>query len=88
MKYFFRVIFLYTVFLFEIMILMSCTHEDIRPVFTNKYVQKDYDYHCLDGTKTFTQIIICYQAQDEAEKVQNKVTNELILKDIKDDNSK
>lgn len=88
MKYFFRVIFLYTVFLFEIMILMSCTHKDIRPVYTNKYVQKDYDYNCLDGTKTFTQIIICYQTQDEAEKVQNKVTNELILKDTKDDNSK
>lgn len=84
MKYFFRVIFLYTLFLFEIMILMSCTHTEIKPIYTNKYTQQDYDYNCLTGDKTFTQIIICYQTQDNAEKAQNKVTNELILKDQKD----
>lgn len=88
MKYFFRVIFLYVLMIFEVLVLVGCTPERITNIYTNKYIQKDYDYNCLDGTKTFTQIIICYQAQDKAEKVQNKVTNDLILKDQKDDNSK
>lgn len=88
MKYFFRVIFLYVLFVFEMLILTSCANTEIKPIYINKYVQKDYDYNCLDGTKTFTQIIICYQTQDNAEKAQNKVTNDLILKDQKDDNSK
>ena len=88
MKYFFRVIFLYTLFVFEILTLMSCTYTEVRPIYINEYVQKDYDYHCLDGTKTFTQIIVCYQTQDNAEKAQNKITNDLILQDQKDNSSK
>ena len=88
MKYFFRVIFLYTLFVFEILTLMSCTHTEVRPIYTNEYVQKDYDYHSLDGTKTYTQIIVCYQTQDNAEKAQNKITNDLILQNQKDDGSK
>lgn len=88
MKYFFRVIFLYALFVFEILILVSCAHTEVRPIYTNKYIQKNYDYNCLDGTKTFTQIIICYQAQDNAEKAQNKVTNDLILQDKDNDDSK
>lgn len=88
MKYFFRIIFLYIMFIFEVLILVGCTNTKIRPIYINKYVQKDYDYNCLDGTKTFTQIIVCYQAQDNAEKAQNKITNDLILQDQKDDSSK
>lgn len=88
MKYFFRVIFLYIISVFEVLILVGCTNTEVRPIYTNEYVQKDYDYHCLDGTKTFTQIIVCYQTQDNAEKAQNKITNDLILQDQKDDSSK
>lgn len=49
----------------------------------NSYIQTDYDYQCLDESKTFTQIITCYQLQDKAEKEQNRITNEMILQNSK-----
>ena len=58
--------------------LSGCTKQPQTTINTNQFIQEDYDYICLDGAKTFTQIIICYQAQDKAEKTQNKITNELI----------
>ena len=65
-------------FLFGMM-LSGCTTTESNTISTNNLIQTDYDYNCLDGTKTFTQIILCYQTQDKAEKSQNKITNELIL---------
>lgn len=58
----------------------GCTIQKTNVISTNKFIQTDYDYNCLDGTKTFTQIIICYQEQDASEKAQNKITNDLINK--------
>lgn len=59
--------------------LSGCTEQPQTTIInTNQFIQEDYNYMCLDGKKTFTQIIICYQAQDKAEKTQNKITNELI----------
>ena len=58
----------------------GCTMQKTNVISTNKFIQKDYDYNCLDITKTFTQIIICYQEQDASEKAQNKITNDLINK--------
>ena len=49
----------------------------------NSYIQTDYDYQCLDESKTFTQIITCYQLQDKAEKEQNRITNKMILQNSK-----
>ena len=56
----------------------GCTTQTTHVISTNKFVQTNYDYDCLDGSKSFTQIIICYQKQDAAEKAQNDITNNLI----------
>lgn len=61
-----------------ILFLTACTSNKTECISTNAFLQEDYEYMCLDGTKTFSQIIICYQAQDKAEKTQNKITNDLI----------
>lgn len=60
--------------------LMGCTIEKPNVIQTNNFIQTDYDYKCLVGDKTFSEIILCYEAQDKAEKAQNKITNELIAK--------
>lgn len=78
MKILCRILGLWIFFLFMFGMLFGCTSTEQVNVSTNNLVQTDYDYQCLDGTKTFTQIIVCYQAQDKAEKVQNKITNELL----------
>jgi len=70
------IIFLWFVFL--LLPITGCTIQKTNIISTNKFIQTDYDYNCLDGTKSFTQIIICYQKQDAAEKAQNKITNNLI----------
>lgn len=44
----------------------------------NMYYQTDYNYFCLDGDKTWSQIVVCLKAESEAEKAQNKVTNDLL----------
>lgn len=44
----------------------------------NMYYQTDYNYFCFDGDKTWSQIVVCLKAQDDAEKAQNKITNELL----------
>lgn len=67
--------------LFFLMVpVVGCTAQTTYVISTNKFIQTNYDYGCLDGDKTFTQIIICYQKQDAAEKVQNNITNELLNK--------
>ena len=59
---------------------MGCTTTKPTIIQTIEFIQTDYDYNCLTGDKTFSQIILCYQAQDKAEKAQNKITNQLIMK--------
>lgn len=60
------------------MCLCGCTVEKPIIVSTNKYIQTDYDYNCLSNDKTFSEIILCYEKQDKAEKAQNKLTNDMI----------
>lgn len=67
-------------FMLLIVPIAGCTTQTTHVISTNKFIQTNYDYGCLDGDKTFTQIIICYQKQDAAEKTQNKITNDLINK--------
>lgn len=76
MKTLCKIFLLFIFFLFIFSFLPSCKSNDI--ITTNNYIQTDYEYYCLDGNKTFTQIIMCYQAQDKAEKIQNKLTNEML----------
>lgn len=44
----------------------------------NMYYQTNYNYFCLDGDKTWSQIVVCLKAESDAEKAQNKVTNDLL----------
>ena len=59
-------------------VLGGCSATNITTVSVNEFYQTDYDYNCLEENKTFSQIIICLKTQDDAEKAQNKVTNDLI----------
>lgn len=74
-------------YIFWIMVILlalnGCTHTNPTVIQTNKFIQTDYDYNCLAGDKTFSEIIVCYQTQDKAEKAQNSITNELINKETK-----
>lgn len=79
MKEFCKAIGLLVFYLFIFSCLIGCSSkEDTIVVSNNQFIQTNYDYNCLDGTKTFTQIILCYQAQDSSEKAQNNLTNSLI----------
>lgn len=77
MKTFCKYLLIVVLFLFAFSCINGCTTKT-TVISTNNFIQTDYNYNCLEGDKTFTQIILCYQTQDKAEKVQNKVTNELI----------
>lgn len=76
-----KIVLLLLLFIFLLAPIAGCTTQTTHVISTNKFIQTNYDYGCLDGDKTFTQIIICYQKQDAAEKAQNNVTNELINKE-------
>lgn len=78
MKMFCKIIGLLAFYLLILGPILGCTTQTTNVISTNKFIQTDYDYNCLDGTKSFTQIIICYQKQDAAEKTQNHITNDLI----------
>lgn len=78
MKKFCRFIVLLIFFMFLFGILTGCTTEQTVLISTNQFTQTNYDYNCLENDKTFTEIILCYQTQDNAEKAQNKITNDLI----------
>lgn len=78
MNRFVAILLLVALYVFVFLHLGGCTTHTTNVVSTNKLVQTDYDYNCFDGTKTFSQIIVCQQEQDEAEKTQNKVTNDLL----------
>lgn len=82
MRYTIESIIVIVTFLSIVFLLCGCS-SDQKQISVNNYVQTNYDYQCLDDSKTFTQIITCYQLQDKAEKEQNCLTNEMILKDSK-----
>lgn len=66
------------IFFALIVLIMGCTTTKTTVISTNNFRQTDYNFQCLEGNKTFTQIIVCFQTQDDAEKTQNKITNELL----------
>ena len=74
---------LYFLFLFGLsilcaMLLTGCRSCPPTIVTTNNLTQTNYDYQCLSGDKTFSEIIICQKAQDTAEKEQNNITNKFL----------
>lgn len=44
----------------------------------NQFYQTNYDYMCFENDKTWSEIVICLNAESQAEKVQNKITNDLL----------
>ena len=57
----------------------SCAFKHNNNVYINKFYQNNYSAEkCYDGTKTFSQIIVCLQEVDKKEKAQNEITNKMI----------
>lgn len=73
----YRFIALCVMLFFFCMFLGSCTTTN-STIQTNQYYQTDYQYFCFDGDKTWSQIVICLDAESKAEKAQNKITNDLL----------
>ena len=71
------------ILLITIAILLGACSQATSVISSNDYIQTNYNYDCLSGDKTFSEIIICYQKENAAEHSQNKITNELILKNSK-----
>lgn len=61
-----------------VMLLTGCKSCPPTLVTTNNLTQTNYDYQCLAGDKSFSEIIVCYKTQDSAEKAQNNLTNKLL----------
>ncbi|MBO4622541.1 MAG: hypothetical protein J5691_01505 [Bacilli bacterium] len=67
------------ILVFFCLMLVGCSwFSTTTTINTNQYYQTDYNYFCLDGDKTWSQIVVCLKAEDDAEKAQNKITNELL----------
>lgn len=66
------------VLLLFVLILCSCGICKNTVIHTNQFIQTNYDFNCLEGDKTLSEIIVCYQEQDKAEKAQNNITNSLL----------
>lgn len=64
---------------FTCLVLSGCFSDTVIHT-NNMYYQTDYNYFCFDGDKTWSQIVICLDAENKAEKAQNKVTNDLLDK--------
>jgi len=72
------------ILLFFILMLTGCFGSKDSYVVVNDYRQTNYPTsQCYDGTKTFSQIIVCLQEVDQKEKAQNNTTNEMLDKTIK-----
>ena len=68
------------ILLFFCLMVAGCSWFNTKPtvISNNMYYQTNYNYFCLDGDKTWSQIVVCLKAESDAEKAQNKVTNDLL----------
>lgn len=64
------------VILFTCVMLSGCFNN--TTIQTNRLYQTDYDYQCFSGNKTWSEIVICLNTQNQAERAQNKVTNDTL----------
>lgn len=62
--------------LFACVLLSGCFNN--TTIHTNRLYQTDYDYQCFSGNKTWSEIVICLDTQNQAERAQNKVTNDIL----------
>ena len=64
---------------FFCLMLVGCSwFNTTQPIQTNQFYQTDYNYFCLEEGKTWSQIVVCLNAEGKAERTQNKITNELL----------
>lgn len=67
------------ILVFFCMMLVGCSwFNSTNTIQTNQFYQQDYDYFCLEEGKTWSQIVVCLNAENKAERTQNKITNELL----------
>jgi hypothetical protein len=67
------------IFIFLIIFLTGCSSKSTDNLHINNFYQTNYSVEkCYDGTKTFSQIIICLQEIDKKEKTQNLITNNML----------
>lgn len=64
------------VILFIGLILCGCFNN--TTIQTNRLYQTDYDYQCFSGNKTWSELVICLNTQNKAERAQNKITNAIL----------
>ena len=64
------------IILFTCVVLSGCFSDTV--IHTNRLYQTDYDYQCFSGNKTWSEIVVCLNIQNQAERAQNKVTNEML----------
>ena len=57
-------------------VLSGCFSDTV--IHTNRLYQTDYDYQCFSGNKTWSEIVVCLNTQNQAERAQNKVTNDIL----------
>lgn len=67
------------IFIFLMIFLTGCSSKSTDNLHINNFYQTNYPVEkCYDGTKTFSQIIICLQEIDKKEKTQNLITNNML----------
>lgn len=64
------------ILLFICLMLSGCFSNTV--IHTNRLYQTDYDYQCFSGNKTWSEMVICLNTQNQAERAQNKVTNDIL----------
>lgn len=71
-------IIIFAILVFFCLMLVGCTAQNNTVINKNQFYQTDYNYFCFDGDKTWSQIVVCLDAENKAEKAQNKITNDLL----------
>lgn len=73
-----KLILLLIIVFFSLMLVGCSWFGSTNTIQTNQFYQQDYNYFCLEEGKTWSQIIVCLNAEGKAERTQNKITNELL----------
>ena len=70
---------LIAILIFFCLMLFGCSwFNSTTTINTNQYYQQDYNYFCLEEGKTWSQIVVCLNAEGKAERTQNQITNDLL----------
>lgn len=61
---------------FTCIVLSGCFSDTV--IRTNRLYQTDYDYQCFSGNETWSEMVVCLNTQNQAERAQNKITNDIL----------